>query len=147
MEELFELRRCIELGNYAEALILIGELEEMSKDDKINKIGSFFEVLILHIIKQYAEQRSTRSWEVSIKNAVDAINDVNKRRKGGGFYLSEEELLEIIHRRYQRALRRASLEAFEGQFSEFELADKINEEQIKEKSLQLVKEGMKEGWH
>ena len=33
MEELFELRSCIEEGRYADALVLIGEMEEMSRDD------------------------------------------------------------------------------------------------------------------
>jgi pentatricopeptide repeat protein len=41
MEELVELRAHIEQGRYAEALSLIGEMEEMSRDDKRHKIGSF----------------------------------------------------------------------------------------------------------
>ena len=41
MEELFELRTHIEKGRYAEALVLLGEMEEMSREDKINKIESF----------------------------------------------------------------------------------------------------------
>ena len=46
MEELFELRSYIEQGRYAEALNLIGEMEEMSRDDKISKIASFLEILL-----------------------------------------------------------------------------------------------------
>jgi hypothetical protein len=41
MEELLELRAHIEQGRYAEALAWLGEMEEMSRDDKINKIESF----------------------------------------------------------------------------------------------------------
>jgi pentatricopeptide repeat protein len=37
MEELLELRAHIEQGRYAKALSLIGEMEEMSRDDKIQK--------------------------------------------------------------------------------------------------------------
>jgi len=33
MEELFELKNFVEQGKYAEALTLIGEMEEMSRDD------------------------------------------------------------------------------------------------------------------
>ena len=51
MEELFELKAYIEQGQYAEALQLIEEMEEMSKDDKINKIYSLAVVLLLHLIK------------------------------------------------------------------------------------------------
>jgi hypothetical protein len=50
MEELFELRRYLEQHRYTEALILLGEMEEMSKDDKINKIRSFIIILLLHLI-------------------------------------------------------------------------------------------------
>src|SRR5918996_4849852 len=92
MEELLELRAHIEQGRYAEALALIGEMEEMSRDDKINKIEGFLHILLVHLIKQHAEQRSTRSWEVSIKNAVDGVNRINKRRRAGGYYLTRDEL-------------------------------------------------------
>ena len=44
MEELLELREFIREGNYAGALELIGKMEEMSKDDKINTIGSYIEI-------------------------------------------------------------------------------------------------------
>jgi hypothetical protein len=138
MEELLELREHIEHGEYVQALTLIGEMEEMSREDKINKIGSFMEILILHLIKQHAERRSTRSWEVSIKNVVDNIADINKRRKAGGYYLRKEELKETIDERYQRALRRASLEAFGGIFDELELAEKIDGDRIKQEALQMI---------
>ena len=41
MEELYELRTYIETGKYQEALLLLDEMEEMSRDDKINRISSF----------------------------------------------------------------------------------------------------------
>ena len=138
MEELLELRAHIEQGRYGEALTLIGEMEEMSKDDKLHKIGSFIEILLIHLIKEQAEQRTTRSWQVSIQNAVDNIKDVNKRRKSGGWYITDEELREAIDDRYQRALRRASLEAFEGALSEDQLAAKIDRQSIEEKALQMI---------
>jgi hypothetical protein len=143
MEELLELEEYIKQGNYAEALALIGEMEEMSREDKINKIGSFIEILLLHLIKQHAEQRSTRSWQVSLKNAIDNIYDINKRRKTSGYYLDQAELMELIDSRYQRSLRRASLEALEGHFDEIELAQKVSEANIKLEALQLILEVMK----
>jgi len=138
MEELFELRKYIEQGHYAEALNLIGEMEEMSRDDKINKIFSLAEILLVHLIKQHAEKRSTRSWEASIRNSVYRINYVNKRRKAGGYYLSEEELKGVIEDAWPTALLRASLEVFEGQYDESKLAGMINEKEIQKKTLQLI---------
>ena len=114
MDELLELRTHIEQGRYAEALTLIGEMEEMSRDDKINKIESFLHILLLHLIKQAVEQRTTRSWDVSIQNALDGVQRVNKRRRAGGYYLSQEELKDSIEEIFPAALRQSSLEAFEG---------------------------------
>ncbi len=58
--------------------------------------------------------------------------------RAGGYYISREELAEIINERYKRALRRASLEAFEGRFDESELAHKVDEEHIKKQALKLI---------
>lgn len=140
MEELLELRNHIEQRRYSEALVLIGEMEEMSRDDKINKIESFLNILLLHLIKQEAERRIPRSWQVSICNAADGVMRVNKRRKAGGYYLDASELIESIDEIYSSALRQASLEAFEGRFDESQLAAKLDEEKIKVEALRLVLE-------
>ena len=70
MEELFTLKELLLSGNVTDALVLVEELTEMSKDDKLNKIFSFGKILLLHLIKQAAEKRKTRSWDLSIANAV-----------------------------------------------------------------------------
>lgn len=141
MEELFELRACIEQQRYADALVLIGEMEEMGKDDKIHKIYSYGVILLLHLIKKHAEQRSTRSWEFSIHQAAKAINLINRRRKSGGYYLTGDELLESLTEAYQTALKRATLEVFEGQYDEGQISEKVNKEKIIEEALQLVQTG------
>lgn len=140
MEELLELREHIEQGRYASALVLIGEMEEMSRDDKINKIGSFLTILLLHLIKQHAERRSTRSWDVSIRNSVQEIIFTNKRRKAGGYYLSDDELRQSVEERYTLSLRQASLEAFEGRYSPEELGALVDESAITEEALGLILE-------
>jgi hypothetical protein len=141
VEELLELRRHVEQGRYAEALALIGEMEEMSRDDKINKIESFLQVLLVHLVKQHAEKRTTRSWDVSIRNAVDAIARVNRRRKAGGRYLSDAELAEAIEETFPAALRQASLEAFEGRYDDLELARRLDAAAVKREALGRVAAG------
>ncbi len=138
MEELFELRTHIETGHYAEALVLLGEMEEMSREDKINKIESFLDVLLIHLIKQQAEKRTTRSWNASIHNALRQIEKTNKRRKSGGYYLSEDELKASIEESYQASLKYASVEAFGGAFDETELARMVDESKIKQEALELI---------
>jgi len=138
MEELFELRRYIEQQRYQDALTLITEMEEMSREDKINKIYNFAEVLLLHLIKQAAENRTTRSWELSIKNAVRQIVRINSRRKSGGTYLDAKELQEIITDAYQPALERAALEAFEGRYDDHELGTMVDRAALEQKALLLI---------
>jgi hypothetical protein len=98
MEELLELKNLLLAGNVPDALILVEEMTEMSKDDKINKIFSFSIIVLLHLIKQQAENRSTRSWETSISNSVRQIQRINQRRKTGGNYLTSEELKETLYK-------------------------------------------------
>ncbi len=138
MEELLELRKSITSGDYTKALSIVDELEAMSKEDKLDKIYSYAIILLLHIIKQEAEQRTTKSWDVSIKNSAERINRINKRRKSGGYYAKKEELQEIINEAITPALRNASLEAFEGDRSEAELLEMIDPDLIKNKALEML---------
>lgn len=138
MEELLELRKSITSGNYVKALEIVDELEAMSKEDKLDKIYSYAIILLLHLIKQEAEQRTTKSWDVSIKNSVERINRTNKRRKSGGYYANKSELQEIIEDAVNPALRNASLEVFEGSYSEEELLAIIDLDLIKTKALEML---------
>jgi len=138
MEELYELRSYIEQGKYPEALVLLGEIEEMSREDKVNKINSFLEILLLHLIKQHAEKRTTRSWEFSIRHATRQINRTNKRQRASGYYLAPVDLRAAIDEVYEDALDRAALEAFEGHYDPPELAKMVDENQIKAEALRLI---------
>lgn len=51
MEELLELKTLLTQGNIPDALVLVEEMTEMSKDDKINKIYSYGVILLLHLIR------------------------------------------------------------------------------------------------
>lgn len=138
MEELLQLRQYIQEENYEQALALIDEMEEMSREDKLNKIYSHAVILLLHLIKQSAEQRSTRFWEFSIYNATKVIKRVNKRRKAGGNYATQEELTEILADAYDTAIKRAALEAFEGQYTEQELAALVEPEAIQKQAIAII---------
>jgi len=130
MEELSVLRQYIEQGRYHDALLFIDELEEMSKEDKLNKIFSYALILLIHLIKKHAEQRTTRSWDFSIAHAVLQIKRTNLRRKAGSSYASPEELQEILAEAFDLALKKAALEVFEGGLDETELAGKIDKAAI-----------------
>ncbi|MGL4882229.1 MAG: DUF29 family protein [Waterburya sp.] len=138
MEELIELRKSIENQNYTKALQIIDELEEMSVEDKLNKIYSYMVVLLLHLIKQSAEKKLTRSWDLSIANSVKQINRTNKRRKAGGYYAKQQDLEEIIDDAFEIALKGAAIEAFGGDYSQEELLKLIDPQKIKNKALSLI---------
>lgn len=142
MEELIELRSLVQRGELESALSLIDELEEMSKDDKINKIYSYAIILLLHLIKQSAENRSTSSWEVSIRNSVISIQRTNKRRKAGGNYLSDREITEILKDAYDRALDNARLEAFGGAYDTIALGKMVNQTEILAQAEKLLQDSL-----
>jgi hypothetical protein len=138
MEELLELKELLVSGNIPEALLLVEEMTEMSKDDKLNKISSYAKVLLLHLIKREAEKHTTRSWDVSIENAVYEIQKTNRRRKAGGNYLSSEELREALEDAYRIALSGAAIEAFGGCYTATELAKRVERTTIINQAMQLI---------
>ena len=137
-DELDALRQAVLTGDYAEALALIDEMDEMSRDDKINKIESYMRVLLVHLIKQAVEKRSTRSWEVSIRETLASIVSTNKRRKSGGRYLNDEALRESLGEAWPRALDRAAMEAFEGIYTADQLAAMVDREALLEQAFQHI---------
>jgi hypothetical protein len=138
MEELIQLRESIKKHDLVTALQIVDELEEMSVEDKLNKIFSYMVVLLLHLIKEDAEKRLTKSWKLSINNSVKQINRTNKRRKSGGYYAQKSDLLVIINDAFDLALEGAAIEAFGGAYDEQELLNQINPEQIKDKAISLL---------
>jgi predicted NACHT family NTPase len=123
-----------------EALELVEELEEMSKSDKFNKIFSYGIILLLHLIRKVAENRTTKSWQVSIFNSVKQIQRTNRRHKAKGTYLTEDELRETLQDAYESALINAALEAFEGTDEAEEIDVMVNREEIIEMAMDLILE-------
>ncbi|HAC64808.1 MAG TPA: hypothetical protein DCF68_15065 [Cyanothece sp. UBA12306] len=138
MEELFELKEKLLAGDIEGSLLIVEELEEMSKDDKINNIISYCVILLIHLIKQEVEQRTTRSWDVSIRNSVRQINRKNKRRKAGGYYLSSDDLKLALVEAYSDAIDRASLQIEKGRYQPQELAQIIDQASLIDRAISLI---------
>jgi hypothetical protein len=138
MEELIEIKSLLLRGDNQGALAIVEELEEMSKDDKINNISSYGVILLVHLIKQQVENRTTRSWDISIRNSVRQIQKKNKRRKAGGYYLTPEELRIALEEAYPDAIDQASLEVEEGRYEPEELESLVNQEEILNRALGLI---------
>jgi hypothetical protein len=138
MDEILELRKSINEGRYADALHIIDELEEMAKDDKLDKIFSYMQILLIHLIKQSAEHRTTRSWDNSIKHSLYQIERVNKRRKSGGDYMKSEELFENLAEAFVLSLDLAAEEAFEGIYTSEQLLTKIDKNKILAEAMKKI---------
>jgi hypothetical protein len=138
MEELLELKEFLVSGDIPQALLLVEEMTEMSKDDKLNKISSFAKVLLLHLIKRAAEGRTTRSWDASIENAIYEIQKTNRRRKSGGTYLSLIELKESVADSYRVALSGAAAEAFGGCYTVSQLDAMVDRTTIIDEAIALI---------
>lgn len=140
MEELLTLKELLVCGDLPAALVLVEEMTEMSKDDKINKIFSYSVILLIHLIKQKVEKRSTRSWDLSIYNSITQIRRANQRRKAKGTYLSKSELSETLADAYNLAIASAALEVFEGRYESQELAQMCDREEILTEAIRLIHE-------
>lgn len=138
MKELETLRKLIEEQDYSGALTLIDEMDEMAKDDKITKVESFLAVLLVHLIKQKAESRSTSSWQRSVNHALFGIYKANRRRNAGGFYLKADELRAAIKESYSFSLQEASEEAFGGAYSAAQLSTLVDAEQIEQDAFDRI---------
>ncbi len=138
MEELLELKQLLLKGDIKNSLVIVEELEEMGKKDIIKTIRSYAIILLLHLIKQQAENRTTRSWDVSIRNSVREIKRENKPRKAGGFYLNNDELIETLDAAYLNAIDEASLEVAEGIYEPEELENMVDKQAILDRALSLI---------
>jgi len=138
MEELLELKEYILRHDYDAALALVEELEEMSKKDIINNVRSYAVILLLHLIKQELEERTTKSWDISIANSVLEIQSLNRRRKAKGNYLDLEELQEVLKDAWLQAINLASKEAFEGILNTPTILEKVSEPEIILQALKKI---------
>ena len=138
MEELIALRELLQKGNVSSALLMIDEMEEMSKKDILNKIRSYGIILLLHLIKQKTENRTTRSWDVSIHNSILEIQDLNARPNSKGTYLNAQELRESLESGFRQAINQASLEVNEGIYDAKELQKMVDKQEICDRAMTLI---------
>lgn len=139
MEELLELKALLLKGDIKGSLAILENLEDMSKNGIISTIRSYAVILLLHLIKQQAENRTTRSWDVSIRNSVREIQRQNKRRKAAGYYLSDEELTDTLNDAYLNALDAASLEVESGRYQSEQIEAIIDKNKLISDALLLIK--------
>jgi hypothetical protein len=137
-EELEQLRQYLETGQLDAAFGLLDEMDEMSRDDKIHKIQSYMHVLLIHLIKQAAEHRTTPSWDRTIRNALFWIPRINRRRKVGGWYIPAADLQEALADVYEHALDSAAAEALGGAHTAASLGVLVDRERVLAQAYEMI---------
>jgi hypothetical protein len=137
-EELEQLRQYLETGQLDAAFGLLDAMDEMSRDDKIHKIQSYMHVLLIHLIKQAAEYRTTPSWDRTIRNALFWISRINRRRKAGGWYLPAHDLQEALADVYEHALDSAAAEALGGAHTAASLGVLVDRERVLAQAYEMI---------
>lgn len=140
-QELIDLRNSILDGRYTDALMLLDELDGMSKKANLRAIKSYVIRLLIHLIKNRVELRLTNSWASSIRSSVVEIQDLNLKESKTSYYIKQSEWQTMLEEALEVAINDASTEAFEGEYSPFQFTEMVDREQIlatAEKLLELT---------
>jgi hypothetical protein len=95
-------------------------------------------VLLVHLIKQAVECRTTPSWEWSIRNALFWIPRINRRRKAGGWYIPTDELREALADIYEHALDNAAAEALDGEHTAASLGALVDRDGLLAQAYEMI---------
>ncbi|WP_414526721.1 DUF29 family protein [Nodularia chucula] len=129
-QELIELRQSILEGRYDDALEILDDLEEMSKQAILRKIEAFLVRLFIHLIKNQIEQRLTNSWIASISDSVIQIAKLNIKSNEKSYYIKTDEWQEYLAEALSIAIRPASAEIFQGNLKPSQITQRLNQEEL-----------------
>ncbi|MER3435711.1 MAG: DUF29 domain-containing protein [Leptolyngbya sp. ERB_1_1] len=81
---------------------LVEELETLGRSEQ-RELGSHLQILILHLLKwQYQPDRRTKSWETTISNCRDQIQDCFEDAPSLQRFLQDSTWIEKYYRRGRR---------------------------------------------
>ena len=102
--ELIDLRTSILEERYADALLIVDELEAMSKQAILRNIESFLLGLLIHLIKNQVEQRLTNSWAASITGSIRSIQKLNIKDNKTSYYIKPDEWEQMLLEELEAAI-------------------------------------------
>ncbi|MEH2416121.1 DUF29 family protein [Nostoc sp.] len=137
-QELIDLRTCIQEGRYADALVIVDELEGMSKQAILRNIQAYLRILLIHLIKNQVEQRLTSYWVAFIRNSLIEIKKLNLKDNKKSYYINLKEWDSYIEDEIEVAVGDASVEVLNGMYNEFQLAGMVDKNQIIQTVLKLL---------
>ncbi|AFZ24318.1 protein of unknown function DUF29 [Cylindrospermum stagnale PCC 7417] len=138
-QELIDLKNSILEGRYADALVIVDELEGMSTKAILRQIKSYLRILLIHLIKNHLELRLTNSWAASIRNAIREIKEANFKDNKNSYYINQDEWEIFIEEEViEDAIADASLEVMNGVYSQFQLAEIVDRTQLMQTALSFL---------
>ncbi|MEH2455694.1 hypothetical protein [Nostoc sp.] len=137
-QELIDLRTCIQEGRYADALVIVDQLEGMSKQAILRNIQAYLKILLIHLIKNQVEQRLTNSWVASIRNSLIEIKKLNLKDNKKSYYINLKEWDTYIEDEIEVAVPDASVEVLNGMYNEFQLTEIVDRNQIIQTALKFL---------
>ena len=138
IQELIDLRTCIQEGRYADALVIVDELEGMSKQAILRNLQAYLRILLIHLIKNQLEQRLTNSWVASIRNSLIEIKKLNLKDNKKSYYINLNEWDTYIEDEIEVAVPDASVEVLNGIYNEFQLTEMVDKNQIIQTALKFL---------
>ena len=138
MEELATLKNHILGGRYTDALALVEELEGMSRKATLRAIRSYLLRLVVHLIKNDAEGRMTKSWSASIRGSVVEIQDLNLMDNRTGHYVHADGWDEVLETVWESALDEAALEVDGGRHSVEQLTAMVDRQAVLDRTRHLL---------
>lgn len=137
-QELIDLKQSILESRYDDALAIIDDLEEMSKQATLRKIEAFLLRLCIHLIKNQIEQRLTNSWIASISDSVIQIAKLNVKYNNTSYYIKSHEWEEVLLEAVAMAIRPASADIFEGTLKSSQISQRLNQEVLVNLAQELL---------
>ena len=137
-QELIDLRNSIVEGRYTDALVIVDELEGMSKQAILRNIQAFLRILLIHLIKNQIEQRLTNSWSASIRNSLIEIKKINLKENKKSYYINQDEWDSWLEDEIELAIADASLEVMNGKFKRQQLSQMLNKPQLILTATELI---------
>ena len=137
-QELTDLRNCILEERYADALLIVDELEGMSKQAILRNIQSFLVRLIIHLIKNQIERRLTNSWVASISDSILQIKYLNLKDNKTSYYVKIDEWEPMLEEAIAVAIRPASAELLNGKLKPSQVSAMIHKTELMSIAKQLV---------
>lgn len=132
-QELIDLRTSILEGRYADALVIVDELEGMSKQAILRNIESFLVRMLVHLIQNQIEQHLTNFWAASISDSlrqIQKLNLINRKENKTSYYIAKDEWDSCLEEAIEAAIRSASVKVLDGAYNSFQLSELVDRAEI-----------------